>query len=521
MPHRDRVGDRVQGPGPAVNAPPVRRRPWATLWGRIALGAIGGLLVAAVLFMAVGVSLIQGQATTQAKDELNRQAQAVAGIVSERAATALRTGQPFSTREPIGNLEELAGPGTRLYYVGLALSPGAADPFGGLPETVARDLDPEVIVRDGSQIFGFTPTGARTPTFGAAAPVLANGRYLGAIVLTRPQAEVTAAWGSVIFPVLLAVLAGLVVAVGLVLWITRRATRPLRDLEQAARKVAEGDLQTTVAEGGAEELDAVARSFNAMVQQLAQRDRMAREFLMRVTHDLRTPLTAIRGHALALSDGVVPEDAVPRSLGAIASEANRLEVLVTDLLDLARMDADRFRVYLSRTPAANPVRAATDAFSSAADTARVALVTQIDALPEITTDADRVQQAIGNLIDNAIRWTPEGGTVTVSATAVSGGGVAVIVSDTGPGIAPERREAVFEPFTSEETPEGQVGSGLGLAIARSLARALGGDVTVEEAPGGGARFALVLPAEAPEGGDREPPPVADGGSHEASPVRMG
>lgn len=504
-----------------MNAPPARRRPWATLWGHVALGAIGGLLVAAVLFVAVGVSLIRGQATTQAKDELNRQAQAVASIVSERASTALETGQQFSTREPIGNLEELAGQGTRLYYVGLALSPGAADPFGGLPETVARDLDPEAIVRDGSQLFGFTPSGARTPTFGAAAPVLVNGRYLGAIVLTRPQAEVAAAWGNIIIPVLLAVLAGLVVAVGLVLWITRRTTRPLRELEQAARQVAEGDLQATVAEGGAEELDAVARSFNAMVQQLARRDRIAREFLMRVTHDLRTPLTAIRGHALALSDGVVPDDAVPRSLGAIASEANRLEVLVTDLLDLARMDAERFRVNLARTPAADPLRAAADALSPAADAKGVALVTAIDDLPEITTDAGRVQQAIGNLIDNAIRWTPEGGTVTVSGAARPGGGVVVEVSDSGPGIDPGRREAIFEPFTSEETPEGQVGSGLGLAIARSLARALGGDLSAGESPRGGARFTLVLPAEAPEGGDREPPPIADGGPHKASPVRMG
>ncbi|MGB1377106.1 MAG: histidine kinase dimerization/phospho-acceptor domain-containing protein, partial [Miltoncostaeaceae bacterium] len=175
-----------------------------------------------------------------------------------------------------------------------------------------------------------------------------SNRYLGAVVLTRPQAEVSASWGDVLGSVLLAVALGLLVAVALVLWITRRATRPLRDLEQAARRVAEGDLAAEVHEGGAEELDAVARSFNAMVRQLARRDRVAREFLMRVTHDLRTPLTAIRGHALALADGVVPGDAVPRSLGAIASEANRLEGLVTDLLDLARLDADRFRMDLTR-----------------------------------------------------------------------------------------------------------------------------------------------------------------------------
>jgi len=500
-----------------VSTPPGRRRPWASLTGRVALGAVAGLIVAAVLFAAVGVSLIRGEATSQARGELDRQARAVAGLVSERAATALATGEEFTTREPIGNLEELAGPGTRLYYVGLALSPGASDPTGGLPATVARDLSTEVLVREGSQGFEFRPDAQATPAYAAAAPVTVNGRYLGAIVLTRPQAAVAASWGQVLVPVLLSVILGLVVAVALVLWITRRATRPLRDLEQAARRVAEGDLAVGVAEGGADELDAVARAFNAMVRQLARRDRIAREFLMRVTHDLRTPLTAIRGHALALSDGVVPDDAVPRSLSAIASEANRLEVLVADLLDLARMDADRFRVNLVRVNGAEPVRAAADAMSSSADSAGIALVAEVPGLPELVTDPDRVQQVIGNLIDNAIRWTPPGGTITLSARPRTGGGVIVDVVDTGPGVAPERRDEVFEPFRSSEAPGGHVGSGLGLAIGRQLARTLGGDLGVGDAPGGGACFTLLLPAAAPDRNDEEPPSIADGGSPGTSP----
>jgi two-component system sensor histidine kinase BaeS len=472
-----------------------------------------------MLFAAVGVSLIRGEATSQARAELDRQARAVAGLVSERATTALATGEEFTTREPIGNLEELAGPGTRLYYVGLALSPGASDPTGGLPATVARDLSTEVLVREGSQGFEFTPDARSAPAYAAAAPVTVNGRYLGAIVLTRPQAQVAASWGQVLVPVLVSILLGLLVAVALVLWITRRATRPLRDLEQAARRVAEGDLAAEVTEGGAEELDAVARAFNAMVRQLARRDRIAREFLMRVTHDLRTPLTAIRGHALALSDGVVPDDAVPRSLGAIASEANRLEVLVADLLDLARMDADRFRVNLVRVDGAEPVRAAADAMSSSAASAGIALVTEVPALPEVVTDPDRVQQVIGNLIDNAIRWTPPDGTITVSARPRAGGGLIVDVADTGPGVSPDRRDEVFEPFRSSEAPGGHVGSGLGLAIGRQLARTLGGDLGVGDAPGGGACFTLLLPATAPDRNDEEPPPGSDGGSPATSPSR--
>ena len=210
-------------------AAPARRRPWASLSGRVALGAVGGLIVAAILFAAIAVSLIRGEATDQARAELDRQARAVAVLVSARVQTALETGAEFRT-DPIGNFETLAGPRTRLYYVGLDLSPGASDPTGGLPGTVAQDLSPAVLVRDGSQAFGFTPTGATTPTFAAAAPVTVGSRYVGAIVLTRPQNEVAANWGDVLPPILLATLLGLLVAVVLVLWITRRATRPLRDL---------------------------------------------------------------------------------------------------------------------------------------------------------------------------------------------------------------------------------------------------------------------------------------------------
>lgn len=505
-----------------MTTPPARRRPWASLSGRVALGAVAGLIVAALLFAAIAVSIIRGEATDQAKAELDRQARAVAGIVSDRATHALETGQEFKTQEPIGNLEELAGPDTRLFYVGLALTPGGSDPTGGLPETVARDLDPDALVSEGSQGFGFTPPGASTPTVAAAAPVMVGDRYLGAIVLTRPQAQVVATLGEVLGPVLVATILGLLVAVVVVLWVTRRATRPLRDLEDAARRVAEGDLHTEVAEeAGPEEVEAVARSFNAMVRQLARRDRIAREFLMRITHDLRTPLTAIRGHASALADGVVPPDAVPRSLGAIASEANRLEVLVTDLLDLARLDADRFRVNLVRVDGAEPVRAAADALSSTADAAGVTLDPRIGTLPDIITDPDRIQQVIGNLIDNAIRWTPEGGTITVTASARPGGGTITTVSDTGPGISPDMHDAVFEPFRSAETPEGHIGSGLGLAIARQLARTLGGDLTAGDAPGGGARFTLLLPPAAPGRNDEGPPPMTDGDPPVTSAVTAG
>jgi signal transduction histidine kinase len=234
-----------------------------------------------------------------------------------------------------------------------------------------------------------------------------------------------------------------------------------------------------------------------MVRRLAERDEMAKDFLMRVTHDLRTPLTAIRGHALALSDGVVPEDQVPRSLDAIQAEAARLEGLVSDLLDLAKMEAHRFRLNLAELQPDALLEQAFDAFGSEAARREVTYERRLEPLPTVVTDGARVRQIVGNLLDNALRWTPPGGTVRLEARGRAGG-LEIVVADTGPGIPEADQESVFEPFIWEPTPDGRSGTGLGLTIARQLARALGGDLTVESREGAGSRFRLTLPARTTE-----------------------
>ena len=157
-------------------------------------------------------------------------------------------------------------------------------------------------------------------------------------------------------PLLLATLIGLIPALALTLWVTGRLTRPLREMEAAADRVAGGDLTVSVPPAGTEELDHVATAFNAMVERLREREDRSRAFLMNVTHDLRTPLTAIRGHVAALRDGIVPADQVDRSLGAIESEATRLSSMVSDLLDLARIDANQFRIAPTRVDASRRAR---------------------------------------------------------------------------------------------------------------------------------------------------------------------
>ena len=213
---------------------------------------------------------------------------------------------------------------------------------------------------------------------------------------------------------------------------------------------------------------------------------------MTVSHELRTPLTAIRGHSSALREGVI-DDPVSRaaSLAVIEEEAMRLERLVGDVLDLAKLDAHRFTVLREEVDMEHLCDRAYTAFAEVARRRAIDYRRELLAKPVILTDGDRVLQIISNLLSNAFRWTPEGGRVTLSLSADEEW-VSVVVADSGPGISAGERERIFRPFWSRDGG----GTGLGLAIARELAVALGGRIDLRSEPGLGSRFTLVLPAAA-------------------------
>ena len=469
--------------------------PWRTLRGRLVLAAVAGLVTAAVVFAAVGAGLIRSQSQAVARGELDRQAQALAGIVSGQAERAAERGTEFRSDYRPDALEALVGPEARVFYTGLQLTPGAERPTGGFPSVAADELDYEVLEQEGVQRIDFQLPGTDEAYEASAAPVYLGDAIFGAILLARPPGQLASAWPDVAGRVVGAAGIGLAVALALMLLLTRRITRPLTAMQTATHRVAEGDLRAELGRTGTQELDELASDFNLMVRRLAERDGETREFLMRVTHDLRTPLTAIRGHAAALSDGVVPQEDVLRSLAAIEGEATRLETLVADLLDLARLDAHRFKLDLARIEPADVLDRAFDAMEAEATARGVSYERSIDPMPTVVTDESRVQQIVVNLLDNALRWTPAGGTVRLEGRSLPSGGFAAAVTDTGPGVPDRDRERIFDAFLSLETPDGQRGSGLGLAISRQLARALGGDVRVESREGAGSRFVLELPAK--------------------------
>jgi signal transduction histidine kinase len=255
--------------------------------------------------------------------------------------------------------------------------------------------------------------------------------------------------------------------------------------------VAEGryDVEIPVARGG-DEVSLLTERFRGMVAQLAEAEQLKRSFLMSVSHELRTPLTAIRGHVEAIREGIIAEpEQVRGSLEIVATETDRLERLVGDVLDLAKLQAHRFTVRHEEVDLSRVLDHAYGAFTEEAR--RREIDYQLDAEadpPVIVSDGDRVLQVITNLLSNAFRWTPDGGRIELSFGA-DNGDVRVDVLDTGPGVAPQEQARIFDAFVSEDVN----GTGLGLPIARELAVALGGRIELQSEPGNGSCFRLVLP----------------------------
>jgi signal transduction histidine kinase len=279
-------------------------------------------------------------------------------------------------------------------------------------------------------------------------------------------------------------------AAGLGLLIATRTARPLERMAGRAHELDAGRLELRMDEHTrVTEIAALADSFDRMLDRLEAAFHAQRAFVADASHELRTPLTAIRGHVSAIREGVIDDPVLrDQSLGVIGEEAMRLERLVGDVLDLAKLDAHRFTVLQEEVDMEQLSRRAFAAFGEEARKQQIDYRLAVDAQPVIISDGDRVLQIIVNLLSNAFRWTPAGGRVELTLSAQNGS-VSVAVADTGPGISAEERERIFRPFVSQD---GAGGTGLGLAIAAELVAVHGGRLELLDREKG-ATFLIELP----------------------------
>ena len=299
----------------------------------------------------------------------------------------------------------------------------------------------------------------------------------GTLILLRPESTAGSLLSPYVWGLLIAAAAGGLLAALAAFLLARRISRPVDRIAAAARTLARGAHPEPVPVEGATEIATLAGAFNDLAAQLQQAQEAERNFLLSVSHELKTPLTAIRGYAEAVEDGAVD----PREAAAtVASEARRLERLVKDLLDLARMHRTDFSVHNTEIDLAELAEDAVRRYGKQAHSFGVALWAVTESSAPAIADADRVLQVVSNLVENALRLTPAGGEVRVVAEP----GL-LRVEDTGPGLAKADTERAFERFYLHERYglERKVGTGLGLAIVKELTLAMGGDVGVESRPG--------------------------------------
>jgi signal transduction histidine kinase len=317
----------------------------------------------------------------------------------------------------------------------------------------------------------------------------ADGTALAVVEVSRDVGEIQAFLGAL--RLVLAGAGGLALVTALLasLLLARPLTQPLRQMEAATQAIAGGDLSRRLPVTSHDEIGRLAESINRMAADLGRLEAARREFIAKISHDLRTPLTAIKGFVVNLQD--TAPDEMQTSLATMDQQTDRLIRLVNDLLALSRLQRGELRLRLATTDLSGIARSAASLVEERAMRRGVSLILDLPQdLPFVQADADRLQQVAVNLLDNALKFTPAGGQVRVRIEAGKDV-VSFFVLDDGRGLAGEDAVRAFEPYY--RGPGG--GAGLGLTIAREIVAAHQGQIWLKARPGGGAEAGFSLPLE--------------------------
>lgn len=330
---------------------------------------------------------------------------------------------------------------------------------------------------------------------------LAEGRLITGntgLLLIQPTSVAGFGWSELWGRIGLAIVIGGVIAVIAGALLARRVTRPLRTLVNAAGRLQAGDRNLRLQPEGPAEVADLAVAMNQLGDSLAVSEARQRDFLLSVSHELRTPMTAIGGYAEAMADGVVPAEDMERVAGTMLAETHRLDALIADLLDLARLGAVEFPVDVVTVDLRDVAHAAAEVWSDRCTAEGVMWELQLPSEPvAVLCDPRRVRQIIDNLVANALRLTPEGAPIILQVAPEGTYGY-VEVRDGGPGLSDSDLEVAFEPAELYSRYRGlrQVGTGVGLALVGRLAERLGGYAEAGHAPEGGASFRVGFPRAA-------------------------
>ncbi|CAN5454195.1 HAMP domain-containing sensor histidine kinase [soil metagenome] len=440
-----------------------------SLRGRILVATVIVALIAVIVTAVAALQLVRSVDVTAAREALTSE------------AGRLAAARPAVREAIVSGLSQLDGADVSVATVTRA---GAVSGSASVPRRVVIQLragrSVSTTVRDG----GATYLLEGRPT--------AEG---GGVVVLQDAGTVRALTPTVLGRILLALLIGFVVAVAAAFFVARVLAKPLVNLAGAARKMAAGERNVPLEPSRIAEVTDVETALGALDQALSHSEGRQREFLLSISHELRTPLTAIRGYAEALADGVVAPAEVAQVGKTLEAEAERLTAFTTDLLALARLEADDFSLQPSAVDLGTVLASAAEAWRAAGTSGGVIVEVAAASGLVVTTDAARIRQVVDGLVENALRASPAGSRVTLSARR-GAASVIVEVADGGPGLTAEDAAHAFERGVLRERYRDArpVGTGLGLSIAARLVERLGGTISAHSAPTGGAVFRIAIPA---------------------------
>lgn len=448
----------------------------------LAVAAIS-VIVAVGIALAVAFPLVRSEAQNQAREVLSRQADTLVSILVNGGMQRPVPGLGDNDRDGMMG-DGQGGRGNPLVRVAVFLVDPTTTPTNPL---TSSDI---ATVVSGADLSTVRQVGDLT--------YFIEGRSIGlgtGVLLVQRDLVASGSATLLLSRMALALVVGLGLALLLASVVARRTARPLRDAATAAGRLAEGERDLEVRVEGPEEIADISRALNRLAASLANSEDRQREFLMSVSHELRTPMTSIKGYAEALADGVVEPEDVTAAGAVLRTESERLDRLVSDLLDLSRSGAVDFRLNLAGTDVNEVARAAAGSWGLRCAKEDISFTADLLDGPVLAElDPTRLRQVIDNLVENAVRLTPAGGTVRLSC-AVVGDSVDLVIEDSGPGLTDADIPVAFEPgvLNARYRKERAVGTGLGLALVGRLAHRMGGEATAGHSDLGGAKFTMRFP----------------------------
>jgi signal transduction histidine kinase len=478
----------------------MRSEPLTIRWKLIAgsLLAIGIPLLAFAFLLS---RLLWGFYVDQLREELN----AKAYVVAEAVAPILAPDTPDDPEE-LTRMVDLwrRYSQMRVTVIDSQAVVRAATTTEDVGQTISEERRPGMLLALQGEA---NDTQWRSPNFGyedtlyVNVPVQHRERLVGAVRVAYSLTQIQQNIGRIQAALLAAGAAYAALIIALTFGLAGSIARPVEALNRSAERFAAGDLDHRAEVGGTREVVALGQTLNQMAARLHQLEGLRRQYVSNVSHELRTPLAAIRGMAeTLLTHGETDPDLRGRYLPRIVSQTDRLARLASQLLDLAQIESGNLLHRLEPVSVASVLDEVLSTCHEGAEQRGVRLVTDVpESLPLVPMDRDRMVQVLLNLVDNALRYTPMGGSVSVAARH-GGGELAVSVRDTGKGIPPEHLPHLFERFYRVDPARTSRagGTGLGLAIVKQIVEAHEGRIDVESTPGVGTTFTVTLPAGAAE-----------------------